>query len=215
MKKGFFATEFAAVLLFFVLPPLFAPRPPQATVLLFPWTTFVLALLALALWLQVRSQDEYGEQRAPAQGFLPRQGQCLMTFGLLMASAGVLEAAGYFLAHQETAVRYLPPQTISGWANVVVGIPCAAFYEEVLYRAYIPAAFRRCVPAVPPPVREAAAVLAFALAHRYLGWLSVVHAAVAGIVLRRCFCRTGSLWTAVTAHAAYNAAMTALTFALS
>ncbi|MBD5428879.1 MAG: CPBP family intramembrane metalloprotease [Treponema sp.] len=215
MKKGFFATEFAAVLLFFVLPPLFAPRPPQVTVMHFPWTTFVLALLALALWLQIRGQDECENQHDPAQGFLPRQGQCLVTFGILMASAGLLEAAGHFLAHRETAARFLPPQTIFGWANIAVGIPCAAFYEEVLYRAYLPAAIRRCVSAVPPPVREAAAVLAFALAHRYLGWLSVIHAAVAGIALRRCLCQSGHLWTTVAAHTAYNAVMTALTFALS
>ncbi len=149
------------------------------------------------------------------QGFLPRQGQCLLSFGILMASAGMLEAAGHFLAHQEAVTRFLPPQTLPGWANVIVGIPCAAFYEEVMYRAYIPAALRRCVPAVPPVVREAAAVLVFALAHRYLGWLSVIHAAVAGIVLRRCLCRTGSLWTGVAAHAAYNAVMTTITFALT
>ncbi|MDE6737023.1 MAG: CPBP family intramembrane metalloprotease [Treponemataceae bacterium] len=215
MKKGFFATEFAAVLLFFVLPPLFAPRPPQVTVMHFPWTTFVLVLLALALWLQIRGQDVCDDRRAPAQGFLLCQGQCLVAFGLLMASAGLLEAAGHFLAHQETVARFLPPQTIFGWANIAAGIPCAAFYEEVLYRAYLPTALRRCVPAVPPPIREAAAVLAFALAHRYLSWLSVVHAAVAGIVLRRCLCRTGRLWTVVAAHTAYNAVMTALTFALS
>lgn len=215
MKKGFFSTEFATVLLFFVLPPLFAPRPPQVTVMHFPWTTFVLALLALALWLQIRGQDGCGNRQAPAQGFLPRQGQCLMTFGILMASAGLLEAAGQFLAHRENVPRFLPPQTISGWANIAAGIPCAAFYEEVLYRAYLPAALRRCVPVVPPPVREAAAVLAFALAHRYLGWLSVMHAAVAGIALRRCLCQTGRLWTTVAVHTAYNAAMTALTFALS
>lgn len=214
MKKGFFATEFAVVMLFFVLPPLFASRPPQITVLHFPWTMFAFALLALAVWLQIRGQITGEARQTPAQGFLTRQGQCLLTFGILMASAGIVEAAGYMLARQEAITRFLPPQTLLGWANVVAGIPCAAFYEEVLYRAYIPAALRRCLPVLPPIVCEAAAVLAFAFAHRYMGWLSVIHAAVAGIVLRRCLCRTGRLWTVVVAHAAYNAVMTVLTFAL-
>ncbi|MCH5289069.1 MAG: CPBP family intramembrane metalloprotease [Treponema sp.] len=211
MKKGFFATEFAAVLLFFVLPPLFAPSVPQGQTMHFSWMTFALAALALMVWMQTRELSEH--TRVESAGFLVCQAQCLMTFGALMASAGVSEAVARFALRAES-VRFLPPRTLIGWLNIMLGIPCAAFYEEVLYRAYLPAAIRRVFPPAPPFAGEAFAVLVFALAHRTSGWLSVAHAAIAGALLRRCFCKTARLWTNVAAHTAYNAIMTALTFVL-
>lgn len=230
MKKGFFTTEFVAILLFFVLPPIVFPQTlPQERVAGFSWMTFALAALAGGLWWQIRKNfSQIADTDGKVRFFLDH-GQILVTFGALVVCAGVFEVIARFLMRVEDTVRLLPPSTVLGWVNVGTGTVCAAFYEEVLYRAYVPYALKtiftakkneahaRC--ALGKPVREvvceAVAVVLFALAHRYAGWLSVANAAVGGVLLRWCFCKTRRLWTNVTAHAAYNAVMLALQFLMA
>ena len=51
---------------------------------------------------------------------------------------------------------------------------------------------------------EALGLLCFAFAHLYLGWISVLNAALAHIFLRLCFKKFGKLWPCVASHFIYN-----------
>ena len=51
---------------------------------------------------------------------------------------------------------------------------------------------------------EVLGVLAFAFAHLYMGWISVLNAALAHVFLRLCYKKNGHLWPCVTAHFFYN-----------
>ena len=51
---------------------------------------------------------------------------------------------------------------------------------------------------------EILALICFAIAHIYLGWLAVLNAALAHIFLRRCYLKSGRLWQPVLAHCIYN-----------
>ena len=238
MKKGFFATEFAVLLLFFVLPPIvFASKMPSERVMQFSWQTFVLAAFAAVLWWHLRNetqteaeahsaeQTRTGGDEQKLHRFM-HQGYALLTFGAIVVCAGISELAGRFLLHTNDAVRLHAPASILGWVNVGLGTVCAAFYEEVLYRVYLPGALKRlfckrpsCADGTVPHFTkkafacEACAVVLFALAHRYLGWLSVANAAVAGALLRRCYRKTDRLWTNLAAHVAYNAVMLGIALA--
>ena len=224
MQKRFFSTEFVVILLFFVLPPIVFVKTPGAEQMAhFSWSTFALAALAGGLLWQIR-RGIHGNPRDDTDGrvrlwrVLMDQAAALVTFGALIVVAIVFEVLGRFVLSVPDTVRILPPETALGWTNVILGTVCAAFYEEVLYRLYLPDAIKVvCARKNTPPestrakrisfLCEATAIVLFALAHRYAGFLAVLNAFLGGMLLRRCFVRTGALWTNVTAHTAYNFVM--------
>ena len=146
------------------------------------------------------------------------QAAALVTFGILVILAIIIEVAGHMVLHIPEETKLLAPETTFGWVNVLTGTMCAAFYEEVLYRAYLPYAMKIVCTKKDAPqesvktkrmslVCEGLCIVLFALAHRYAGILAVVNALFGGFVLRRCFLRTNALWTTVAAHTAYNFVM--------
>ncbi|UKI54528.1 MAG: CPBP family intramembrane metalloprotease [Treponema succinifaciens] len=60
-----------------------------------------------------------------------------------------------------------------------------AFFEEAVYRQFVPETLNSLFKKWKIPV-EIFSVVIFALAHRYLGWISVFNAAFCGAVLRLC-----------------------------
>ncbi|MBQ7158327.1 MAG: CPBP family intramembrane metalloprotease [Treponema sp.] len=237
MQNRFLSTEFFIILLFFALPPIVFPQAlPTERVIHFSWMTFILAAFAGVLLWQLKHTKTNNLNTTPVSGenekrktdvqkvraFL-HQGQCLFAFGSLLVFAGLFELTGRFLFHTDDLTHLLPPVTFLGWINAIFGTICAAFYEEVLYRVYLPDAIKQLLKKrnhtennndAPSQkimlICEAAAVILFALAHRYAGWLSVANAMAAGIILRRCYYKTGALWTNLTAHVAYNTVMTTI-----
>ena len=216
MKKRFFATEFAVVLLFFVVPPILSSvRPDGDMQLHVSPAVFVYASCALVLLWQMKRQPEEGtlhdESSDSRLVFFVCQGAALVTFGALMVVAGLISLSGTYLLHLEERVHVLPPETWYGWMYAAAGTVCASFYEEVIYRVYLPHALFTLLGARFELLCEAAAVALFALAHRYLGFPAVVNSLFAGMILRRCYVKTGKVWTNVSAHAAYNIVMLFLT----
>ena len=237
MQKRFYSTEFLIILLFFALPPIvFPPALSESRFLHFSWITFALALAAGGLFWQMKilsaSDEEKKNKDEEPEGenkntrrlrFFLQQGESLITFGGLLVCSGLCEVISRFLLHEEKSLSTISPENIWGWINALAGIICAAFYEEVLYRMYLPDMAKKLLTKqhnTEKPedgrrkkiawVCEIAAVILFALAHRYAGWLSVVNAAAGGILLRRCYIKTTSLWTNLTAHVLYNGLMTAI-----
>ncbi|MDD7268383.1 MAG: CPBP family intramembrane metalloprotease [Treponema sp.] len=90
----------------------------------------------------------------------------------------------------------------------------SAIYEEVLYRAYLPEAlillFRINVKEntkfkyISLFFAEAIGALLFAFAHIYAGWLSVLNAILAHLILRLIYRKTGNIYINITAHWLYN-----------
>ena len=101
------------------------------------------------------------------------------------------------------------PDTFLSWIFCLLNFLCAGFYEEVLYRMYFPEAFYTLAGC---KIKwkylkifcEAAACLAFAFAHLYLGFFAVINAALAHVILRWCLKFSGNLWSGVAAHFVYN-----------
>lgn len=87
-----------------------------------------------------------------------------------------------------------------------------AIYEEIIYRFYFADAIRHIagprqnkrLEKVLFFVCEVFACIAFALAHRYLGIFAVINAALAHIVLRFLYVKTGLIWNCVLIHFVYN-----------
>ncbi len=227
MQKRFFSTEFFIILLFFALPPIIFPgeNPAQREVH-FSWVSFALAALAGGLWWQMKMQSADRNEENKDTGrvtFFLQQGQALVTFGGLLVCAGLLELTARFILGADSSTVLLPPKNAFGWVNAVFGTISAAFYEEVLYRVYLPDRAKKIFARQKNHesndesrqkkkawLCEIFVLILFALAHRYAGWLSVANALAGGILLRICYKKTGALWTNLSAHIAYNAVMTAI-----
>ncbi len=97
------------------------------------------------------------------------------------------------------------PENFKEWLFCILTFAFSAFYEEIIYRWYLPEQcnlfFKNKV------VRYicAFAVLAcFSFAHLYMGIFSVLNAALAHFILRLCFKKTGSIYPGICAHFCYN-----------
>ena len=117
----------------------------------------------------------------------------------------------------------LPPKPVGLYAQCVFCFYtiCAAAYEEILYRLYTPNRLH-CIytdyieprlqensPAAKVFLTEFPALLLFTLAHRYLGFSSMIFAAGAGIVFRIAYLKLNQVF-----HPAVSIALVALVHGL-
>ena len=223
MKKRSCAIEFLLIFALFVLPPLTqgpASQPPRPA--LYPIQVFTNALcMALILYIQTKAAP----RKKPEAG--PRWLRCTVTaaaalaaFGGLCLSASLIQLTLYLLSGSQpaTPLTLLQPESLPAWINCITGTAAAAFFEEALFRRYLPDTLAILLPKKDSRPSRAAAELIplalFALSHRYLGTPSVINALACGLVLRLCTLKAGSLLPAVAAHTAYNGALLILSFGM-
>lgn len=128
----------------------------------------------------------------------------LFTFSLIFKFITVVKTA----TTQSTSLTVKLPQTLSGWFFCIFQFFVGAFYEELIYRFYVPEAMHSFVNSKNSKILnlfcEIIVLLLFGFAHRYLGMISVLNACIAHVVLRFAFVKTKSLTVVTTAHFAYN-----------
>ena len=238
---------FAASLCLFIIPPLFPGSAPTRafSVWTFPVKPLCYGAIAFAL---LRFSFPHFVQRTKRDAFRFVQiGWAITSFGALCVIASAVELAVRFSGGKADLHPALP-SSIAETFFCIADFACASFYEEALYRLYLPetlgailkdvflkskkkgtepaahesavrkenaesavgeniagkntARKKRAETAV--RISEALSVIAFALSHLYLGLPSVVNAFFAGIMLRICCKKSGTLWTNTAAHFAYN-----------
>jgi hypothetical protein len=122
-------------------------------------------------------------------------------------------ASGLFFFTLSGEAAPLPGTAFS--APLVAAIAAAAFFEEILYRAYLPAKTRYALSRprllLPRarhgcPLPEIFCVILFSAAHLQGGVFSALNALFAGAALQVCFAKTKSVALTGSAHAAYNIA---------
>ena len=247
---------FVASLCLFIIPPLFPGSAPirAFSVWTFPVKPLCYGAIAFAL---LRFSFPHFVQRTKRDAFRFVQiGWAITSFGALCVIASAVELAVRF-SGGKADLHPAFPSSIAETFFCIADFACASFYEEALYRLYLPetlgailkdvflkskkkgtetkkeraageniahesavrkenaesavgeniagkntARKKRAEAAV--RISEALSVIAFALSHRYLGLPSVVNAFFAGIMLRICCKKSGTLWTNTTSHFAYN-----------
>ncbi|MBI4604002.1 MAG: CPBP family intramembrane metalloprotease [Planctomycetes bacterium] len=174
------------------------------------WLVYYLPLIALILLVARRAGDSWGtlglvQVRPLADA--ATVGACF--FGDHCARVGyavfLLPFIKRFLPEDDPAwwLRHFPaPQGPWQWAFVALPIFVAAFYEELLMRAYL---VPRLVKLLGSP-GEALAVSAilFALGHVYMGFESALLAGLFGFVYGFLFLLTGRIWPLAVSHALNN-----------
>ena len=211
MKKHTLLSDIAVFLLIFflfIVPPFFASAVSAAKPLFsgwgFPWYQLLLAFLgSLLLIFYYEKSNKFTLIVFPV----------LFTFGMLFSVSlfcRFLSESFPSLSPSESADSLVVrPSSLLEWIFCLLNFASAAFYEEVLYRFYFSDALFSLITRkknfrLAWLLCEGAGLLCFAFAHLYMGWISVLNAALAHVFLRFCFKKTGRLWPGVTAHFIYN-----------
>ena len=197
---------FLTVLVFCALPPLFTKQSPDTMFLSwnFPWQTLGLALFSMVLIFLSKDLS------SPFHVTFLKQ----ILYGLSVFL--VLNVFAFFFRFLSNHFSDLPetqfhkPGVFSEYIFCILNFLFSAFYEETVYRFFIPECLSKLISEKIHNRRlcffitEGTALLLFALGHMYLGFLSVLNAAFAYIVLRFVFRKSGSLLPGTSGHFAYN-----------
>ena len=134
-----------------------------------------------------------------------------ITLGILMIIFALMQSIELLFSNEEMKSQNFMPD-VDGPLSILfltLAVVCGAFYEEVLYRQFLPEfialiAGEKINRKLVFYGTEFLALLLFAFAHRYQGWISVVNSFLCGTVLRLCYKKTSSVLPGAAAHAVYN-----------
>ena len=214
MKKKYIIIEFIAIMIFLIIPPLLVNPGTTATIAnngkISPYI-FLRLIIAIFLYYQQiyvikKSQKEQNESFRKLILFCSWSALC---FGMLMVTQALMQALAlvFPVDYQETVIELNP----GGFEYILVffNLLAGAFYEEVIYREFLPETLLLFSndKKIPIVIIECACVLIFAMSHRYLGILAVVNALLGGIILRNCRKKSSSIWAGTAAHFLYNAVL--------
>lgn len=145
-------------------------------------------------------------------------GAAIGTCGALCICAALLQLAALYFTSGNTAVQVIMPTSVVGWIFCAATLLFSAFYEEALYRVFLPEVtlvlLSECIIQNPRHfykkqrfcvlTAESISAAIFALSHRYLGVLAVINAAAGYVILRTCLKKTQSIAPGCAAHFIYN-----------
>ena len=207
MKKHTLLSDIAVFLLIiflFIVPPFFTAFVSDSKTLFslwgFPWYQILLALLSgVLLFFYYEKNDRRTLIIFPV----------LFTFGMLFSISLFCRFLAEVTGMSDGDIIVSKPEGVLQWLFCLINFFCAAFYEEVLYRFYfIDELFglvtRKKVWRLSWLLCEVLGLLCFAFAHLYMGWISVLNAALAHVLLRLCYKKFGKLWPCVASHFIYN-----------
>ena len=206
-------------MLYLVLPPIVLPffsEGRSEIVAHYPLSTFLLALVAALIYFFSVQKPVLFETSPLGTGRVPffvYSSNALVSFGILCLSSVIFELISYFSGSESGIHRVIFQDGISAHLNFFFGLLSAAFFEEVIYRLFLPAALLEIAKSRKKSngnrklslFCEGISVLLFAAGHLYLGAFGFLNALMCGIALRACTVRTKTIWVAFCVHAAYNA----------
>ena len=188
---------FLLICIFLVIPPFFTPKIEDMSALFtwtFPWKQAGLCIFAVVLYFLSRGLN-------PKKGiFYPS----LIALSLLFFTAIVIK----LICHQAPgANKEIMPQGGLQVLFCLLTFAFSAVYEEIIYRFYFTDALKHLIGFERKYtwlIYEAAGLLVFAFAHFYMGWASVINAALAHVVLRFLYKKTNLIWNCIIIHFIYN-----------
>lgn len=225
MKKKYIFAEFIIVFVFLVIPPLLVNYSAEAEVNLGLTPIWYIAVQgAVALLLEVQFQF-LRKKNETETDFVPetkkqKSVKKIITFltwfsislGILMLIYALAEGIYLLFPNKLPSIQGISPSLPSGFygfANLFLTLLVASFFEEVLYRQFLPETLSLFIGEKRWALilMEFLVALIFAFSHRYEGILAVLVAFLSGIMLRVCRKKTGSVYAGFLAHLIYNSLM--------
>ena len=209
MKKRYILIEFLLVLAFLAVPPVFVSHGTglsQAGT--FNASVLYQLLISVILFFQFLKLKPAEKSKTKIFRLLFHG---TITLGILMIIFALMQSIELLFSNEEMKSQNFMPD-VDGPLSILfftLAVICGAFYEEVLYRQFLPE-FMALIAGEKINMKlvfygtEFLALLLFAFAHRYQGWISVVNSFLCGTVLRLCYKKTSSVLPGAAAHAVYN-----------
>ena len=214
MKNKYLRIQFFIVLFFLVIPPVLRGAGDSATVFSPQIRTGVLIQLATAaiLFFQnritSRIEDTNERRKERVRVAFKTSYWWALTLGFLMILYAFIELTCIIMKlNQYFAKRPFFDNTLMNWTCTIIILAISAFYEETLYRQYLPETLMEIIPRKGKAmfwISEIISIILFALAHRYMGLVPVINALVSGAILRFSYRKTGSIYAGLIAHFTYN-----------
>ena len=220
MKNKYLKVQFFIVLFFFFFPPVLR-GPGESEAGFSPQIRLgVVIQLASAVFLffqnriSSRIEDENERRKERLRVTFRTSYWWALTLGFLMIVYAFIELTCIILDLNQYMVRKpFFDNTPMNWACTAFLLAVSAFYEETLYRQYIPETLMEIIPKkgkATALVSEILSVTLFALAHRYMGFVPVINALISGAILRFSYKKTESIYAGFIAHFTYNALLVVL-----
>ena len=201
---------FFLVLFFFVIPPAFFPSKAVETIS-FPITNLVLFLFSIFLFYFTSRKEKDFKNPKKNKG---RLFKLILNAALCFASLFALGMIFNFLSFQfsQKKAGICLPETKKEFFYITLSFLFSAFYEEILYRLYIPEQIKTFFHGTKKYITvflisEIPSLLFFALAHKYNGIFAVLNAGFAYIILRFFYKKTDNIFVNVASHFFYNLMM--------
>ena len=197
---------FFLICTFIIIPPFFTPRISdisQVFTWTFPWAQAGLAFFCIVLYFFTR-KIFCGQKKF----FYPS----MLCLAILICTALILKyISGKTGGSTALPTKKFLPQTAPEGIFCFLTFLFGAIYEEIIYRYYFIDALKRLLGYTKMPdgwvmffISEGLGLLSFAFAHLYMGPLSVINAAIAHVVLRILYKKTGLIWNSVLIHFVFN-----------
>lgn len=203
-------TVFLIVFAFFILPPcLTFSVSSKFLTWEFPLVNFLYAITALVIYYFFNTDKKKTLIIFPFVISL----SLLLCFSFIFKGISILlsitslSESSFFFGNSSIEVQR--PDGIVQWIFCVLTFLFSAFYEEVIYRFFLPSSLitfcekkwngKKII-----IICEVVTAVLFALAHIYLGLISVVNALAGHVVLRVCYKKFGLIIPVFLAHFSYN-----------
>lgn len=208
MKKALYATEFLITFAFFVLPSILATKRSLAPVEIKFTVHSLVSLLYFAVLLYANRNlfvDNYSTKGKINPFFM--HAYIITAFGLLVAFSVLFQVISFIIKNGDTIGQseLISPQGILSWISFAAAVVSGAFCEETCYRFALVDFGKEVFNGGKKGIFwEVFACVVFALGHSYQGILGTLNAFCSGIVLRKLFIKTRSIFTSIAVHAIYN-----------
>lgn len=222
MKKFLLYLGFLLVCALLVIPP-FISKPIENNVLNFSLNISSIIILIISLILFYFY--EFTENQLIKITFfqlLLNIGKVFLYFGILIAVQTSLSLLGY-LFNCESNAKIQFEKNVFNFVSAFLMLGISAFYEEVLYRLYLPSTLKiffddllnkvftkkddkkkeKCKKIV-NLIIELSVIIIFGFSHLYLGVIPVLNGIICGFVLRYCCIKNKTVITGTTSHWLYN-----------
>lgn len=196
---------FFLVLFFFIIPPALFPSHPVETIS-FPGTNLVLFLFSIFLFYFTQKKD----LKKNKNRFFKLIVNSVLCFLSLFALGMIFNFIAFHFSQKTNAIFL--PETKKEVFYIALSFLFSAFYEEILYRLYIPEQIKSFVCKIKSNftvfvISEIPVLFLFALAHKYNGIFAVFNAGFAYIILRFFYKKTDNIFVNVASHFFYNLTM--------
>ncbi|MBP5450646.1 MAG: CPBP family intramembrane metalloprotease [Treponema sp.] len=212
MKNKYILIEWIGVLIFLVLPPLLVNPGSSATIANNgEFSPYIFLRLIIAIFLYCQQiyviKKSLGDKASRFRRLVLFCTWSALCLGLLMIVQALMQALAMVFPVNHEEIGFSSTFTALNYILLFINLFAGAFYEEVIYREFLPETLllftgERKIPGI---IAESSCILIFALSHRYLGLMAVINALLGGIILRVCRKKSLSIWAGTAAHFLYNA----------